>query len=148
MLTWSKRRAFLAAFGGTFLVAGIPGAASASEFKAMLTGDNELLAADTDGWGRAKIDINDTLNTLCTDLEVRSIDEVTSARIFRGRAGEEGTPVVQLDRPDDEDSDDCDNIGDALADEIQSNPAEFYVSVSTREFPQGAIRGQLGPSSD
>ena len=85
-------------------------------------------------------------NRLCADLEVRSIGEVTAAQVYRGRAGEAGEPVSRLERPDD-DSYDCKEIGAALAQEIQSNPSAFYVSVATTEYPNGAIRGQLGPAA-
>ena len=80
---------------------------------------------------------------------MRGIDRATAAHIHRGAAGVNGPPVVNLDAPDnDGDEDDCDRIGDALADEIQANPAGFYVNVHTAAFPDGAIRGQLMPSAD
>ena len=139
-----KRRVLLAAFGGAFIMAGFgAGSAAAAVFRAEMS-DEMLTAGDPDGWGRARIRVDDMLNTLCTDLEVRSIGRVTSAQIHR----KDGSPVVRLDRPDDEDSDDCDTIGDALADDIQANPADFYVEVSTDEFPNGAIRGPLAPAGD
>ena len=37
-------------------------------------------------------------------------------------------------------------IGADLAQEIQSNPSAFFVMVATSEYPNGAIRGQLGPA--
>lgn len=151
MLKDRKCRMLLTAFGGLFILAGggTAGAAFAAEFRAVLSGDNELMAGDTDGWGRARINIYDDMDRLCADLEVRSVGDVTGVHIYRGAEGEEGTPVVKLDTPDDNnDSDDCDSIGDTLADEIQADPASFYVSVQTVEFPKGAIRGQLAPSAD
>ena len=141
-----KRRVLLAAFGGALILAGT-GNAVAAVFRADMS-DNTLTAGDPDGWGRARVRVDDTLNMLCTDLEVRSIGQVTSAKIYRGAEGEKGAPVVNLDTPDDEDSDDCDRIGDTLADEIQANPAAFYVEVQTVDHPDGAIRGQLGPAGD
>lgn len=140
----SRNSRMLAALAATALAA-TP--AIAAEFRAVLTDHNLTGPGDADGWGRARVRVDDTLNFVCTDLEVRSIDEVLSAQIHRGTEGVDGPPVVNLDAPDDEDSDDCDNVGDTLADEIQANPAGFYVLVKTREFPEGAIRGQLGPSS-
>ncbi|HEV2748057.1 MAG TPA: CHRD domain-containing protein [Allosphingosinicella sp.] len=143
-----KPRMLLTAFGGLCMLTAPAGAAMAAKFQAVLNGDKELVPGDADGWGRARIRIDDSLNRLCADLEVRSVTKVTSAHIFRGAAGEQGTPVVKLDTPDDDDSDDCDAIGDTLADEIQANPAGFYVSITTLEHPKGALRGQLAPGGD
>jgi hypothetical protein len=114
-----------------------------SEFHAALNGGNEVPAGDPDGWGRADVSINDATDRVCTDLEVRSISAVTAAHIHRGAAGVNGPPVVNLDPPDDNDSDDCDSITDSLADEIRANPSAFYVNVHTADYPNGAIRGQL-----
>jgi len=151
MLMNRSGRRVLAAFGGVLMLAGAgtTGVAQAARFTAVLNGDKIAHGGDNDGWGRAIVRVDDTLNRVCADLEVRSIGHVTSAQIFRGREGQEGDPVVNLDRPGghDQDSNDCDNVGDTLADEIQSNPADFYVMIKTTEFPNGAIRGQLGPST-
>jgi len=151
MLMNRKSRRALTAFAGVLMLAGAgtTGIAQAARFSATLNGDKVARGGDNDGWGRANIRVNDGLNLVCADLEVRSIGHVTSAQIFRGREGQEGDPVVNLDRPGghDQDSEDCDNVGDTLADEIQANPADFYVLIKTDEFPNGAIRGQLGPST-
>ena len=120
-----------------------------NEFRADLNGANEPGGGDPDGSGIARVETNDTLNTVCADLEVRDIGIVTAAHIHRGAAGVNGPPVVNLDVPDaDGDEDDCDHIGDELVDDIARNPAGFYVNVHTGDFPEGAIRGQLMPSAD
>ncbi len=150
MLKDSLARRVLAGVGGVLILAGLgtTGTAMAARFTATLNGDKVAGGGDADGWGRVRLRVDDTLNRLCADLEVRSIDRVTSAQILRGRDGEEGEPVANLDRPGgDNDSEDCDNIGDTLADEIQANPSAFYVLVKTSEFPNGALRGQLLPST-
>ena len=150
MLKNRLARHVLAGFGGVLMLAGVgtTGTAMAARFTATLNGDHVVGGGDPDGWGRLRVRVSDTLNTVCTDLEVRSVDRVVSAQIFRGRPGEEGDPVVNLDRPGgDNDSEDCDNVGDTLADEIQANPADYYVLVRTSEFPNGALRGQLVPST-
>jgi hypothetical protein len=150
MIHRKSRRVLVAALGGACLLIGIGPASAAigAEFHAVLSGSNIGPTRDRDGWGRAEINVSDNLDALCSDLEVRSVGEVVSAQIHRGGAGEDGPPVVKLDTPEDEDSDDCDPIGDTLADEIQSNPSGFYIAVKTRDFPNGAIRGQLAPGGD
>ena len=148
MLKNNRSRILLAACGGALTLAGLgtTGTATAARFAAVLSGKHQVQSpGDDDGWGRIKIRVDDGLDQICADLEVRSVGEVTGAQIYRGGPGENGTPVVKLDTPDDNDSEDCDFIGDALADEIQANPSGFYVNVTTREFPSGALRGQLGP---
>jgi CHRD domain len=114
-----------------------------NQLRAQLNGANEPGGGDPDGSGLARVEINDVTNTVCTDLEVRQIGIVTAAHIHRGGPGVNGPPVVTLDAPDDNDSDDCDTVEDALVDEIRGNPGGFYVNVHTADYPDGAIRGQL-----
>ncbi|HTU10484.1 MAG TPA: CHRD domain-containing protein [Allosphingosinicella sp.] len=150
MLKNSLGRRVLAAFGGVLMLAGAGTTGTAlagTDFRATLTGGNVPGGGDRDGWGGLRIEIMDrNTNRLCADLEIRSIAEVTSAQIYRGREGEVGEPVARLERPRDDDSFDCKEIGADLAQEIQSNPSAFYASVATTEYPNGAIRGQLGPA--
>ena len=116
-----------------------------NQLRAEMNGANEPGGGDPDGSGLARVEINDVTNTVCTDLEVRQIGVVTAAHIHRGASGVNGPPVVTLDAPDDNDSDDCDTVDDALVDEIRGNPGGFYVNVHTADFQGGAVRGQLAP---
>jgi hypothetical protein len=148
-----QRSRALTVLSGIALIAGLGTTASAqpgaTQFAAALTGANEVPPGDPDGAGTARVRVLGSLNQICVRLEVRGIDRATAAHIHRGAAGVNGPPVVNLDPPDnDGDEDDCDRIGDALADEMQANPAGFYVNVHTADFPDGAIRGQLMPSAD
>jgi hypothetical protein len=131
------------ALGGCETVNEVVNDAAGDQFRAQLSGANEPGGGDPDGAGLARVEINDTTNTICTDLEIRQINAVTAAHIHRGAAGVNGPPVVTLDAPDDNDSDDCDEASDALVDEIRNNPSVFYVNVHTADYPNGAIRGQL-----
>ena len=152
MLKNRSRRHALAALGGVLILSGVGtmGTAYAIDFGATLSGENLPDGGDRDGWGRAQVEVSDARDTICADLEVRSIGPVTAATIHRGAQGVTGPPLVTLDRPDgeDRDEDDCDSIGDTLADEIQANPAEFYVLIATADHPNGALRGQLVPAAD
>jgi hypothetical protein len=151
MMKNNPRRRAMAAIGGVLMLvgAGTTGIALAgTDFRATLNGHNLPGGGDRDGWGSLRVEIMDhNTSRLCANLEVRSIAAVTSAQIYRGREGEQGEPVARLERPDDDDSHDCKEIGVALGQEIQSNPSAFYVMVATSEYPNGAIRGQLGPAS-
>ena len=120
-----------------------------NRFQAQLSGAAERPGpGDPDGTGMARIAINDATNRVCTDLEVRNIGNVTAAHIHRGGPQVAGPPVVTLDAPDDDDSDDCDTVDDALVDEIRANPGGFYVNVHTTDYPNGAIRGQIAEVLD
>ena len=119
-----------------------------NNFHATLTGASEVPPADPDGAGMARIAINDATNLVCTDLEVRNINSVTAAHIHEGRAGVNGPPVITLDAPDDDDSDDCDTVSDALVDRLRRDPSAFYVNVHTADYPNGAIRGQIVENMD
>jgi hypothetical protein len=41
-----------------------------------------------------------------------------------------------------------DNVSVALIKELRQTPEKFYVNVHNAEFPNGAIRGQLGKGTD
>lgn len=147
-------RCLLIAAGGALALAGCETVEEevnegiGNRFIAQLSGAAEVPPGDADGTGMARIAINDATNRVCTDLEVRMIGTVTAAHIHRGAAGTNGPPVITLDAPDDNDSDDCDTVDDALVDEIRANPSAFYVNVHTTDYPNGAIRGQITEMMD
>lgn len=111
--------------------------AVAREYVAMLTA-----VPGHNGSGKAEISINDTTNQICADLEIdnNTAASVTAAHIHYGRTG----PIyVTLDTPDDNDSDDCDTVSDAIVDHMRGNPGAYYVDVHTSTHPGGALRGRL-----
>ena len=111
---------------------------------ASMTGAQEVPGpGDTDGSGTAEITIVDATDNVCYDLNVRNVGPATAAHIHRGARGVAGPPVVTLEAPTDGGSEGCISAPGALADEIEANPAAFYVNVHNAEFPDGAVRGQL-----
>jgi len=147
-------RLVLLAAGGALAIAGCETVEEevneeiGNRFIAQMSGAMEVPPADPDGTGMARITINDATNRVCTDIEVRNIGTVTAAHIHRGAPGVNGPPVITLDPPDDNDSDDCDTVDDGLVDEIRRNPAAFYVNVHTTDYPDGAVRGQVNEVLD
>ena len=112
---------------------------------ASLSGAQEVPGpGDRDGSGTAEITIVDATDNVCYDISVRAIAPATVAHIHRGAAGVAGPPVVTLEAPTDGGSEGCVAALGALADEIEANPGAFYVNVHNAEFPDGAVRGQLG----
>lgn len=88
------------------------------EYVAMLTGAG--------GSGKAEISLNDATNMLCTDLELAGGVTMTAGHIV----GPGDSVIADIDVPDDNDSDDCDNITDAQLDAIKANPGDFRVHVA------------------
>ena len=89
------------------------------EYTAMLTGSGN-------GTGKAEISLNDATNMLCTDLELSPGVAMTAGHIL----GPGGTAVADIDVPDDNDSDDCDNVSDAVIDSIKANPGAYGVHIA------------------
>ena len=117
----------------------------AETYNTNLTGGTEVPGpGDPDGSGTAEVSIADRVDNLCYEIDdVRGIAVATAAHIHRGAAGTAGPPVVTLDTPTDGESSGCQQVPEALADEIEANPAMFYINVHNAEYPNGAIRGQL-----
>jgi hypothetical protein len=110
-----------------------------------LTGEAEVpMLGDPDGTGTAMLRINVGQMQVCVDLKVMDIAPATGAHIHEAPAGMAGPVVVPLDPPTDGTSSNCYTITRELAKEIAKNPADYYVNVHNMEFPDGALRGQLG----
>ena len=99
---------------------------------------------DPDGTGTAKITLNHGQGQVCYELTVTGIGEATLAHIHDGDTGEAGPPVVTLEAPADGSSDGCVDASQDLIKDIVQNPAGYYVNVHNAEYPNGAVRGQLG----
>jgi hypothetical protein len=113
-------------------------------FNVELGGASEVPGpGDPDGRGFAEISIVGRFDRLCYELTALNIEPATAAHIHRGAAGSAGPPVVVLDAPSDGESTGCLRLEPGLAEEIERNPAAFYVNVHDAAFPNGAIRGQL-----
>lgn len=83
-------------------------------------------AAGGSGSGKAEVSLNDATNMLCTDLELSPGVNMTAGAIL----GPGNTPVADIDVPDDNDSDDCDNVTDAQIDGIKANPGAYRVQIN------------------
>jgi hypothetical protein len=114
------------------------------DITASLTGSQVVpRGGDGDGSGRFEMQFTNLPDNMCYELEISAIDPPDAAHIHRGARGRAGPPVVTLQAPDDNDSGGCITIDRALATEIETNPPNFYVQVHNRQYPGGALRGQL-----
>ena len=120
----------LVGLGGCETVAEEANEAVGFEYTAMLTP-----AAGGTGSGKAEISLNDATNMLCTDLELSGVT-MTAGHII----GPGGAVIADIDVPDDNDSDDCDNITDAQLDAIKANPGAFRVHIAATN---GDLNGTL-----
>lgn len=130
-------------------LAGLAGCATIGDavdesYSAGLSGAQEVPGpGDPDGAGSAEITVVDATDNVCYKLNVTNIMTPTAAHIHRGAAGVAGPPVVTLEPPVDGERDGCVVAGELIAEEIEANPANFYVNVHNAEYPSGAVRGQL-----
>ena len=100
---------------------------------------------DLDGVGSAAIMIDPAQGTVCYALHVANIERAIAAHIHQGGLDTAGPIVVHLDPPTAGNASACTEGVDAdLLTRIMQDPRAFYVNVHNAEFPDGAVRGQLG----
>jgi hypothetical protein len=135
------------------VLAGLPGLRAGDEDDAQggrplataLIGAEEVPGpGDSDGSGEASITLNHGQGQICWTLSVEGIATATAAHIHRGASGVAGPVVVPLTAPAEGTSEGCVDADRDLIKAILQDPDQFYVNVHNAEFPQGAIRGQLG----
>ena len=156
MRTGAKRVLGLALAIGALAVGGVASANDGSvSLTADMTGAQEVPAADPDGSGKAKVDINVDAATICFDLKIDDVGAPNRGHIHIGAAGINGGIVAPLFElvglPTDPRNDalesgrleDCVSADPAVLAAIVANPAGYYVNVHNTRFPGGAIRGQL-----
>ena len=145
------RKTFLFIFAITPLVLALGGFAMAQKqmksksLTINLSGGAEVPGpGDKDGSGQAKLTINHDKSEVCYTITVKNIDKPTMAHIHAGAAGAAGDVKVKLE-PDAKGAwKGCAKADHAILQEITTTPANFYVNVHNAEFPNGAVRGQLG----
>jgi len=99
---------------------------------------------DEEGSGTAHVTLITSEDRFCYSLEASDIEPATKAHIHEGTAEESGPTVVKLDPPpEDRTSSGCTDVSPALLRKLLWKPERYYVDVHNKEFPHGAIRGQL-----
>ena len=110
-----------------------------------LTGAAEVPGpGDTDGTGTASITLNHGKGEVCYELTVDKIAAANAAHIHVGAVDKAGPPVANLTPPTNGSSKGCVELEKDKIKDILQNPANYYVNVHNAEFPDGAVRGQLG----
>ena len=122
-------------------------------YRLVLTGDQEVCevpatCGDPDAIGQMILIVNSVTDTVCFGTRWSDIDGmVTAAHIHLAPAGVAGDVVVPLfvgvSLPGTSQLRGCvDGLG--WTDDINAEPAAFYVNIHSTVFPAGAIRAQLG----
>lgn len=122
-------------------------AQAAVQFFAVLSGGNEVPAGAgaPNGSGVASLLLLGR-STVCYSVLVSGIDTPTEFHVHRGVAGTEGDVVVPFLPPTSGNpgsASGCVTGSAVMLGAIRSTPTAFYVNVHTRNFPEGAVRGQL-----
>lgn len=99
---------------------------------------------DPDGTGTATITLNPGKGEVCYELKVDKIGEANAAHIHSGAVDKAGPPVLNLKAPASGSAKECATLERDKIIDILKNPALYYVNVHNAEFPDGAVRGQLG----
>ncbi len=129
---------------------------------ASLTGKQEVpKKGDSDGRGQIHVfGVDGDPKTLCYVLTVDKIKLSAvgvAGHIHKGAKGKNGPVVVNLAGPGDGDAADCLTEGEKVgpnkdvdaflegvtAQDVLKNPKKFYVNVHNKQYPNGAVRGQL-----
>lgn len=139
--------ALLTAVIGALVVAGVATAATTCfgvKKNATLTGAVEApQAGDPDGSGKAVIGLNVEEGLVCWSMVVKGISTPLAAHIHKAPAGAAGGVVVTLGTPTSGATKGCAAAARTLIRDIRTNPSSYYVNVHTKDFPGGALRGQL-----
>jgi CHRD domain len=128
-------------------------AAPAVQLSAKLKGAAEVPGpGDPNGKGQVFVAVKKQKRKVCFGLEFRRIGDPTAAHIHKGGPDDAGPVKVLLF----EDSEGLPSPGAVdgcvrrvkkkIVRQLSRNPEKFYVNVHNDEFPDGAIRGQLGPA--
>ena len=120
-------------------------------YTAQLRGDAEAsvinsssVAGDPDASGRVRITIDAAREQVCYDFDLNGISTPMMAHIHRAPAFRNGPTVVTLFTGLGGDLDDCVRWTPKQLAAIVADPSSYYVNIYTTEFPDGALRGQLG----
>lgn len=149
-MTRSKLVLALLALGIVGLLVPALSGAAATQLSAKLKGGQEVAGGDTNGRGEAFVAVaKPKKRKLCFQLSWEKIEPPTAAHIHKGAKGANGPIKITLfEDPDGLPGDTVDGcvkkISKKIARKLRQAPEKYYVNVHNPEFPDGAIRGQLG----
>jgi hypothetical protein len=144
------RLAITMALAAVLAIPAIGSAGQTEQLSAQLRGADEVPGpGDPNGKGEAFLAAKVGKGKICWQVSTKKIAEPTAAHIHRGAEDEAGPIKVTLyDSPQpDPTAEGCARgLKNKLVRKIAQYPERFYVNVHNADYPDGAIRGQLGPA--
>jgi hypothetical protein len=149
----------LAALSSLLVVAALPSTASAQDnpqpqgpghYSVPLTPEEVTGGGDHGGSGSARVDFDIAKQTVCYALSWKDLHgDVTMAHIHLAPRGKDGPHPIDFftDQHFPGAGSTASGCSSSTRDKMQAvidHPADYYVIIHTTEFPDGAIRGQLG----
>jgi hypothetical protein len=92
--------------------------------------------------GEFQAEIDPALGDVCYTLAVAGVPKALGGHIHTGKSGEDGPELVALDVTG-VNNKMCLTAEPASLRAIVANPSGYYVNVYNRQFPTGAVRGQI-----
>ena len=139
--------------GAAVLMAAVPGSANAQsanlantmKITTPMRGINEVPHGDMHGSGRATVTLYPKAGKVCYSMTVKGLmGKSLYAHIHKGNVGKAGGVVITLVPPGmNGRSVGCTKATMMLIRAIMQSPRSYYVNVHTKEYPGGAVRGQL-----
>ncbi len=123
-----------------------PVSAASTTYSAEMTAEEEVPEpGPAGGRGTAEVVVDPDAGQLCYTLTYSGIGKPTAAHVHHGAEGVAGPVAVDFEYAKNGDQG-CVPVDAAELAEIGQAPADHYVNVHTANYPNGAIRGQLGPA--
>lgn len=131
--------------GGTTHRAAVPGAGSRPTqiFRVRMSGALEITPAAKNGGGAAVIAFHGASRICWRFAHLHGFTDATSARLDAGPMGRAGTTVIMLSPGPRLRHQGCVPVNPTLSKKIVAQPADYYVSIQSKQYPHGAVRAQL-----
>lgn len=93
--------------------------------------------------------LNITKNTICfTNMKTKGLVHVIGAHIHLGASGIHGSIFITFDISNfNRVRQTCMKVAHPVLVDVAKHPGDYYFNVHTKDFPGGAVRGQLKKSS-
>lgn len=124
-----------------------------TELQAKLKGKNEVPGPGSQqGKGEIHVFVKPTQGKLCFNFEVSNLDPLIEGHIHKGGPQDSGPVKVTLFQDTsgldgDGSYEGCvKNLKKKLLRKIAATPEKFYANIHTKDYPDGAVRGQLALS--